>query len=289
MCPRFSFPAIIGAVSLFVGALPTAARAQERAEGVVGYVLSVRGDWRAGSLTEPAASGRTLLLGDTIHAGRPPWRSYEIIIVGREGRAVRYRCDDAPAAEPTPAAWDCSRPIVLAPLAHVPLHARILDAVMSHFGRHATRPTSLVSRGILDRDLREAVAIQHNDGLDLSDALSALPAGEYDLTLVPIQVDGAVVRESGAPVTARLAWDPRAPIALPGIGLRPGLNELGMTGGSDVAWVLICAGTRCDSVRAEFEQLREITSQWAGQVSASDARAFVRAALDLLSHQASGS
>jgi len=254
----------------------------------VGYVLSVRGDWRAGPPAEPVASGRTLLPGDTIHAGRPPWRGHEIVIVRREGGAVRYRCADSPVAEPTPAAWDCSRPIVLAPLAHVPLHARILDAVMSHFGRHATRPTSLVSRGILDRDLREAVAILHNDGLDLSDALPALPAGEYDFTLVPIQVDGAVVRETGVPATSRLAWDPRAPVALPRIGLQPGLHELSMTGGSDVAWVLICAGARCDTVRAEFEQVREITSRWAGQVSASDARAFVRAALDLLSYRATG-
>jgi hypothetical protein len=178
---------------------------------------------------------------------------------------------------------------VLAALAYVPLHTRILDAVMTHFGRHATRPTSLVSRGILDRDLREAVAILDSAGLDLSDALSALPAGEYAVTLIPIQVDGAVVRESGTPASARLTWDPRAPIALPRIAVQPGLHELGMTGGSDVAWVLICAGPGCDTVRGEFEQVRDITSQWAGQVSASDARAFVRAALDLLSRRASGS
>jgi len=280
---------MIAAVPFLVGALAARVRAQERAEGVVGYVLSVRGDWRAGSLAEPAASGRTLSISDTIRAERPPWRGHEIVIVRREGRAVRYRCADVPPAEPTPAAWDCSRPIVLAPPTTIPLHARILDAVMSHFGGHATRSTSLVSRGIPDRDLREAVAILHEGSLDLSDALSALPAGKYDFTLVSIKVDDAVVSRSGAPETASLTWDPRTPVALSRIRLQPGLHELGMTGGSDVAWVLICTGAGCDSVRAEFEQVREIASQWTGQVSASDVRAFVRAALDLLSRGASGS
>ena len=105
---------MIAAVPFLVGALAARVRAQERAEGVVGYVLSVRGDWRAGSLAEPAASGRTLSISDTIRAERPPWRGHEIVIVRREGRAVRYRCADVPPAEPTPAAWDCARPIVLA-------------------------------------------------------------------------------------------------------------------------------------------------------------------------------
>lgn len=289
MRSRFGLPIMImEAAPLLVGALAAPVRAQERAVGVVGYVLSVRGDWHAGSPAEPAVSGRALLLGDTIRAEFPPWGGHEIVIVRREGGAVRYRCADVPVADPIPAAWDCSRPIVLAPPAHVPLHARILDAVMSHFGRHATRPTSLLSRGILDREVREAVAILQSRALDLGDALSALPAGEYDATLVPIRVDGAVVSRSGPSVTARLIWDPRTAVALAGIELQPGLHELTITGGSDVAWVLICAGAGCDSVRAEFEQVRDIASQWTGQVSASDARAFVRAALDLLSREASG-
>ena len=264
------------------------ARAQEGTTGVLGYVLSVRGEWFVRSRAQVMSSGRSLQAGDTIRAGRTPWRGNEVVIVLRDGTAIRYQCADPPPAKPRPEAWDCARPIALATRAAAPLHARILDAVMNHFGEHPARPTSLVSRSILDPDLREAVAVLKEDGLDLGDALSALPADEYGFTLTPIQVDGAAVRRIGEPTTARLAWDPRAPQALRTPGLQPGLYELGMVGASDVAWVLVCVGDGCDAVRAQFHDVGDMATRWAGQVAAPDVRAFVRAALDLLSRQRTG-
>jgi hypothetical protein len=286
---RRSLPVVGGAVSFLLGALAGPAAAQQRAEGVVGYVLSVRGDWVIGRGAEPAASGRALLTGDTIRAGRTPTDGREIVLVLRDGGAVRYRCADAPSARPTPGSWNCAQPIGVKPQARSPVHARVLDAVMNHFRKHASRPASLVSRSILDPDLREAVAVLREGGPDLRDALSALPAGDYELTVTAIQVDGAVVRRIGAPATARLTWDPRTPRTLESPGIQPGLHELGMVGGSDVAWVLVCAGAGCDSVRGRFQEVRELASLWAGQVSAPDARAFLRAALDLFARQGSGS
>ena len=285
MRPRITLQ-IMAAVHL--GAAFAGAQAQPPTAGVVGYVLSVRGAWLVGSRADAAASGRALNAGEMVRAGPAPWRDHEIVIVLRDGGAVRYRCADAPEAHPVPEAWNCARPIGLTARARGALHARVLDAVMNHFGAHATRPTSLVSRGILDRDLREAVTLLLDGALDVRDALSALPAGEYELTLAPIQVDGAAVKRLAEPATARLAWDPTAPRLLGSPGLRPGLYELGMVGSSDVAWILVCAGPKCASTRAEFQEVRDLTAQWRGQVAAPDTRAFVRAALDLLSRRDPG-
>lgn len=248
---------------------------------VAGYVLSVRGDWRVGGTPESVASGRTLRSGDTILAGREPRQGNEIVIVLRNGDAARYRCVDTVPARALPESWDCTRPIVVPRLSGVPMRSRILDAVMSHFGKHASRPASLVSRGMLDPDLREAVAVQSGNVLDLTDALSAVPAGEYQLKFVPIAVEGAQVRKSGEALDRRVAWDPRAPMPVDATGLKAGLHELGIEGSSDVAWIMVCVRPDCGRLRTEFESIREITSQWSG-ISSSDVRAFVRAALDML-------
>lgn len=289
MRSRLSLPANAAKVLFLVGVASGPMRAQERNAGVVGYVLSVHGDWLVGPRAQITSSGRALLPSDTLRAGRPPWRGYEIVIVLRDGTAVRYRCVDTPSAKPVPERWNCAIPIGLAKRAAAPLHGRILDAVMNHFGEHPSRPTSLVSRSILNADLREAVTILQDGGLELSDALSALPADEYGFTLTPILVDGGVVERVGEPTTARLAWDPRAPRALRVPGLQPGLYELGLVGASDVAWVLVCAGAGCDAVRTQFREVGDMAARWAGQVAAPDVRAFIRAALDLLSRQRTGS
>jgi hypothetical protein len=248
---------------------------------VAGYVLSVRGPWTIGTSAEAAASGRTLTAGDTIRAGPAPWRGNEIVLVLRSGSATRYRCVESPPTPATPESWNCAHPIVVARPTGPSLTTRMLDAVMNHFGKHASRPASLVSRGILDRDLRESVATLRDEHLDLSDALAAIPAGDYNITLAPIEVAGAVVQRKGAVIDRRLSWDPRTPTPVAGTGMAAGLYELGMDGSSDVAWVLVCA-SNCDAVRAEFASVRDLTVQWSGHVSASDVRAFVRAALDLL-------
>jgi hypothetical protein len=284
---RSPLPVSAAFAASVAAALATPLLAQASNEPAAGYVLSVRGQWRIGA--EAAASGRTLSAGDTVRAGQAPWRGHEIVLVLRSGDATRYRCVENPAARPAPEAWDCSRPIAIPRSASSSLSARMLDAVMNHFGKHASRPASLVSRGILDRDLREAVATYRDGRLDLTDALSPMPAGDYSLTLLPIEVDGAVVRRKGEAVHVRLSWDPRAPVPLAVPGLSTGLHELGMDGSSDVAWLLVCASSGCDAIRSEFAAVRELTAQWAGQVSSSDVRAFVRAALDLLRQRTAGS
>lgn len=280
--------ALAALAALLVGVTPGFSAAQERNDRVLGYVLSVRGEWIVGGRASVVSSGRAVLAGDTIRAGRPPWRGYEIVVVQRDGAALRYRCADAPAAKPLPEAWNCARPIALSTRTGAPLHGRILDAVMHHVGEHPARPASLVSRSILDPDLREAVVVLGDSGLLMGDALATLPADEYGFTLTPIRVDNSVVDRVGEPITARLAWDPNAPRALRTPALQPGLYELRMVGASDVAWVLICAGTGCDAIRAEFREVRDLAGRWGGQVPAPDMRAFVRAALDLLSRPRTG-
>jgi hypothetical protein len=270
---------------ILVGLATDTVLGQETPPTVLGYVLSVRGEWFVGSGQQATHSGRALQKGDTIRAGRKPWRGNEIVIVLRDGAAVRYSCADAPPTQPRPEAWDCARPVALSAARSTPLASRMLDAVMHHFGEHPSRPASLVSRSILDPDLRESVALLQNGTLDLRDALSALPADDYGFRLTAIQVDRGVVTQTGEPTVARLSWDPRAPRPLNTPGLQPGLYELGIVGASDVAWILVCAGNDCDAMRTQFHEVSQMATRWAGQVSAPDARAFVRSALDFLQRQ----
>jgi hypothetical protein len=136
------------------------------------------------------------------------------------------------------------------------------------------------SRG-MDESLTDAVVRQQAQNIDLEPAFREMDAGQYWLTLAPLNPPAA----AGRPFEIR--FSPHNPAMVPAADLKPGLYRLllvdksGTPAGSD-CWILITPTESYPATSDAFRRATEMSAKWPEDMDLSAVRALLRAYLESL-------
>ena len=165
----------------------------------------------------------------------------------------------------------------------------LLEKASALVGSHPTRYRNHISRSFV---LHEAVVRLQDGRIDLSPVFAEAGTNTYYLRWQPMAVaDRSAQGEPIGPLT--YAWSPSKRDLGASEGLKPGLYELSLvrwTGGAyrlvgvDSAWVLIAEASTYPADNAAFLDVQTEMGR-RSSLEATEKKAFLRAALDVLAQQ----
>jgi hypothetical protein len=136
------------------------------------------------------------------------------------------------------------------------------------------------SRG-MEESLTDAVVPEQAQNIDLEPAFRDMSAGQYWLTLAPLNPPAA----AGRPLEIR--FSPHSPVMVPAANLKPGLyrvllvDKSGAPAGSD-CWILISSTESYPATSDAFRRATEMSAKWPEDMDSSAVRALLRAYLESL-------
>lgn len=251
-----------------------------KAQGRIGYVFEVNGEWVLNGQSRSLTQADSVLAGGTITFRRDTFGSSYIFIADLTGRIIRsMRCDRE----------DCSRPIPLpkSDAGHPSGLGRVFSAVMSFWRRSPEDYYTKIPRagGILE----ESVVTLKDGRVDLSSVFKNKTAGSYLLRIV----SKGRPRQQGLKEVV-FDWDRTGQSRLPLPTIKAGLYEIQLLSLQDrerlepgeEVWVLILPPGKSFNVASDqFKKVVADTAQWNAHELEESRRSFLRAYLGYLNAQ----
>ena len=233
----------------------------------LGFVLEAIGKWQVASGT---AAPRALVAGQTVKAGD------RLLAGAADDRLVVVMLDGSRLACPSDAR--CAAPLGNGRSEGKPTVARRLLRAISGLFSQPERYATTMSRG---EELHEAVGVIRKRRLDLGEALTSLPAGNYRVTLQGIDGKGVASGDSydfdfaitGSGASQKFVGQPTSHEP------RLGLYRASLESGAD-AWIVLAGSGNVHVVREHFAAAQAVARAFGKEVSARATRSFLRAALD---------
>lgn len=252
-----------------------------RAQGTIGHVLDVEGDWYLDSRRGQALrKGDELPSSGVVRIPAPSRYASIIIVYDANNEVVKRYCRNA---------GECEQPILLPRAVERQLTRReiLLGYLMKAVRLNRAMPS--VNAGRSDGGpLAEAVVRTTAGGVDLAPVFFALVSGTYYLQIERIMPEGKDGDDAGA--TPRLKpievkWDAATRTILPAVKLPPGLFEIELlekgettfTSTLTTAWFLAVNPDQREKA-VQFSEVKELTLSWL-DLNEETRRGFLRAFL----------
>lgn len=262
--------------------------ASVRAQGTIGHVLDVEGDWYLDSRRGQALrKGDELPSSGVIRIPSPSRYAFIVIVYDANNEIVKKQCRNQ---------GECEQPILLPKAVQRQLTRReiLLGYLMRAVRLNPAMPSVNAGRSD-DGVLTEAVVQIKEGGVDLAPVFARLNSGTYYLQIervVPERKDG----DDAAPIRIQeqleIKWDAAARTILPAMKVPPGLFEIELlekqdtTGTSTLttAWFLTVNPEQHEKALAQFSEVKELTATWK-DLNEETRRGFLRAFLSQLASE----
>jgi hypothetical protein len=273
------------------------------AQGTIGHVLDVEGDWYLDSRRGQALrKGDELPSSGVIRIPSPSRYASIVVVYDANNEIVKKHCRNA---------GECEQPILLPRAVQRQLTRReiLLEYLMKAVRLNRAMPSVNAGRSD-DGPLAEAV-VQTKDGrVDLAPVFAGLNSGTYYLNIERVMPEG---NDDGAGAKPKkkdgdgggatlvqgpleVKWDASARTSLPAVKLPPGLFEMELLEKRDTtftstlttAWFLAVNPEQHEKVLAQFSEVKELTLSWK-DLNEETRRGFLRAFLSQLASESQAS
>lgn len=234
-------------------------------------VLSVRGEWIAGSNSEFLKRGSIVPPGTEVRNRNRANGDDFIVLVDVDNRVVQKRC----------AVDRCNEPLFIANEENSSAFSEVIAAVSELWRKDEQRYRSLLSRG---SELQDGVLELREDGsVDLIPLLKHATAEPYRIHLERLSSRGDTASKE-----FDLIYHSAQGFGAPASDLAPGLYSMKVSaatsnpGPTDKAWVLVVRSKVFADINSRFQSAKRETEAWKDTADPSAARSFLRAYLDSL-------
>ncbi len=271
-----------------------------RAQGTIGHVLDVEGDWYLDSRRGQALrKGDELPSSGVIRIPSPSRYASIVIVYDANNEIVKKHCRNA---------GECEQPILLPRAVQRQLSRReiLLGYLMKAVRLNRAMPSVNAGRSD-DGPLAEAIVQTKDGAVDLAPVFVGLNSGTYYLQIervVPEGKDGEGGDGAGAKPKGKdgegpgatpmqgpieVKWDVATRTSLPIVKLTPGLFEIELLEKRDTtftstlttAWFLAVNPEQHEKALAQFSEVKELTLSWK-DLNEETRRGFLRAFLSQL-------